>query len=84
VPNPNPRESLQIHNQLLSVYLDRRAPQQVRVAAYLVLMKTRPNYGTVHSILASLYGEQAKQVGDFVYTHLQSIAQSSRVSLEET
>ena len=74
----------QVQNFLLPIFLDGLEAEEVRLAAYLVIMKSQPHYATVQSIMTSLYGEQSKRVGDFVYCHLLSVAESSRFSFRKT
>ena len=56
----------------------------LRVVAYLGMIKSQPSYGTVQAIIQQLYAERSEEVGNFVYTHLQSVADSERSSYNET
>ena len=76
--------NFQIHKILLPIYMNPNNEYGLRIVAYLGTIKSQPCYGTLQTIIQSLEEEQSQRVGTFVYSHLQDIMESSRLSLNET
>nr|XP_018903254.1 PREDICTED: uncharacterized protein LOC109034507 [Bemisia tabaci] len=63
-------------DRLMNTYLNRAADVEVRIAAYLQIMKC-PSYNVLQNVKASLQAETMNQVGSFVSSHLQNLMKSS-------
>ena len=61
--------------------MDPMEPQMVRVAAFLLIMETRPGFGTIQMIGHSLNTEPSVQVASFAYSYLQNMARTSAPDL---
>ncbi|XP_050528812.1 uncharacterized protein LOC126898616 isoform X2 [Daktulosphaira vitifoliae] len=61
---------------MLNNYLNQSLDSEVRIAAYLQVMRC-PIYSVVRHIVAALDTEEVNQVGSFVYTHLKNLKKSS-------
>ena len=51
-------------------------PVSVRVASFLVIMETKPNFHTLHIIASSLNDEKNLQIASFVYSYLTNVARA--------
>lgn len=67
---------------LFNVFLDEKYASELRIAAYLQVMKC-PTYYTVKGVRESLEKEKINQVGSFVWSHLKNQMKSSMPSQVE-
>ncbi|KAF5891255.1 apolipoprotein, partial [Clarias magur] len=67
---------------LMQVFLDRAAPVQKRIAAYLILMKD-PQRAKLEQVFAALSSEENLQVKSFVLSHLNNILSSTSKEIKE-
>lgn len=67
---------------LIQVLLDRTAPVQKRIAAYLILMKD-PEAAELAQLAAALASEKNLQVKSFVTSHLTNILSSTAPETKE-
>nr|CAD7460027.1 unnamed protein product [Timema tahoe] len=63
-------------HHLLDTYTDRREDTEVRIAAYLAVMKC-PSARILRRIKDTLYSEDVNQVASFVWTHLTNLQETS-------
>ncbi|XP_065216942.1 uncharacterized protein Apoltp isoform X2 [Planococcus citri] len=61
---------------LLNIYTNADNEAEIRIAAYLQLMRC-PNYGAIKIVKNTLENEEVNQVGSFVWSHLQNVMKSS-------
>lgn len=66
----------------MQVLLDRAAPVQKRIAAYLILMKD-PQSAELEQLAAALPSDENLQVKSFVISHLTNILSSTSKETEE-
>ena len=63
----------QIQSILLPVYLKPTVPKEVRMASFLVLMKTQPSSSLMQYLTHGLKKETSLEVLSFVYTYLEAL-----------
>lgn len=63
-------------NDLMSLYTNRDEDSELRIAAYLSLMKC-PSTSILKRIQTTLESEDVNQVGSFVWTHLKNLMETS-------
>ena len=56
--------------------MDTKEPLEVRVAAFVITMETRPEFGSIQMIAHRLNTEPSIQLASFVYSYLQNLARS--------
>ncbi|XP_060856834.1 uncharacterized protein LOC132934536 [Metopolophium dirhodum] len=61
---------------MLEIFVNQSLDSEVRIAAYLQVMRC-PVYSMVRHIIAVLDKEEVNQVGSFVWTHLQNLKKTS-------
>ena len=64
----------QIQSILLPVYLKPTVPKEVRMASFLVLMKTQPSSSLMQYLTHGLKKETSLEVLSFVYTYLETLS----------
>lgn len=60
----------------MKILSDVTEDSEIRIAAYLALMKC-PDFQTILNMKEFLMNEEMNQVGSFIWTHLQNLAQTS-------
>ena len=64
----------QIQSVLLPFFLDGSERYEVRIAAFIVAMETKPVLSVLQMIAESLVRERNLEVGSYVYTYLRDIS----------
>ena len=73
---------LQIQDLLLPIFMDKREPREVKIAATTVIVSTKPCYALLAVMAAELPKEADKEFVSFVYTFLSSLAKSEDISFK--
>jgi hypothetical protein len=68
---------------LMPIYMNRREPAVLRMAAVYELMSTKPERPLLEIITKNLQTEPSLQVGSFAYSYLQSLANSTNPCLQK-
>ncbi|KAK2155031.1 hypothetical protein LSH36_251g05012 [Paralvinella palmiformis] len=66
-----------IQNVVLPAFLDIKEPEDIRIAAFLMIMETRPAFAMVHMIGRSIIYEPNQQIAAFVYRYMLNMARTS-------
>ena len=66
----------QIQSMVLPVFVKPTTPPSVRLAAFLMTMKTNPSAGVLQFITHGLKKETSMEVVSFVYTYLETLSHS--------
>ncbi|BES90627.1 Domain of Unknown Function (DUF1081) [Nesidiocoris tenuis] len=69
-------------NKLLRIFSNQSEHEEIRIAAYLQVMKC-PSYPTLKAVKHALFIEEFNQVGSFVWSHLNTLMKSSQPSRVE-
>jgi len=72
-----------IQKILMPIYMNRREPAVLRMAAVYELMSTKPERPLLEIITKNLQTEPSLQVGSFAYSYLQSLANSTNPCLQK-
>jgi hypothetical protein len=72
-----------IQKILMPIYMNRREPSVLRMAAVYELMSTKPERPLLEIITKNLQTEPSLQVGSFAYSYLQSLANSTNPCLQK-
>jgi len=72
-----------IQKILMPIYMNRREPSVLRIAAVHGLLSTNPERPLLELITKNLQTETSLQVGSFAYSYLQSLANSTNPCMEK-
>ncbi|XP_068959082.1 apolipoprotein B-100 [Petaurus breviceps papuanus] len=72
----------EVQNVLLVTFLDDTAPEEKRLAAYLLLMR-QPTHHTVRHVVLALKTEKSDQVHSFVASHIANVLASEDLSVQD-
>ena len=61
----------------LPVYMDVKEAEETRVAAFMMIMETKPSFAVVQMIGRSLNYEPNMEIAAFTYRYLQNMAKTS-------
>ncbi|XP_033117062.1 vitellogenin-4-like [Anneissia japonica] len=70
-------QSSKIRTILIPVFLNQTNAAELRIAAYYIVMETKPSLAVVEIITEALRKETNNQVGNFVFSHLTSVSNST-------
>jgi hypothetical protein len=65
----------EVRRHILPIFFDVREDAELRIASYLIAMRTRPTRVILESIVESIRREPVKQVQSFVFSHLKNVAE---------
>lgn len=71
-----------MRSALVAVYQQPGSPVEKRLAAYMVLMRS-PDRSLLADVLATLRDESDEELKSFVWSHLDTIRQSTKPQLEQ-
>ncbi|KPP59788.1 vitellogenin 1-like, partial [Scleropages formosus] len=77
------REQRRVQDIALQLFLDRDLHPELRMAACVVLFKTKPSIGLVSTIAAALQKEKSLQVASFTYSHMKALTRSTAPDLAQ-